>query len=127
MQENRGDAKPLRYDAGVEKLSSVLKEIGFDFKVIKKSTRTMVAWLPTVDDQPVSASPLIDEFPESVRKAALVPWKVTGLRLPLESAVEFLCRSIGKQILGPGIIVGKDLTFWIGPLYHFWLLGVLKV
>jgi SNF2 family DNA or RNA helicase len=116
LRGNRANAKPLRYDAGVEKLSSVLKEIGFDFKVIKKSTRTMVAWLPTVDDQPVSSSPLIDEFPGSVRKAALVPWKVTGLRLPLESAVELLCRSIGKQILGPGIIVGKDLTFWAAAL-----------
>ena len=108
--------RPLRYDAGVEKLSSVLKEIGFDFKVIKKSIRPMVAWLPTVDDQPVPSSPLIGESPESVRKATLVPWKVTGLRLPLEKAVEFLCRSIGKQILGPGMIVGKDLTFWAAAL-----------
>jgi len=108
--------KPLRYDAGVEKLSSVLKEISFDFKVIKKFIRSMTIWLPTVDDQPIPSSPLIGEPPESVRKAALVPWKVTGLRLPLESAVEFLCRSIGKQILGPGIIVGKDLTFWAAAL-----------
>ncbi len=104
--------KPLRYDAGAEKLSSVLKEIGFDSKVIKKSIRLIVAWLPTVDNQPVPSSPLIGESPESVRTATLVPWKVTGLRLPLEKAVEFLCRSIGKQILGSGIIVGKDLTFW---------------
>ena len=104
--------KPLRYDAGAEKLSSVLKEIGFDSKVIKKSIRLIVASLPTVDNQPVPSSPLIGESPESVRTATLVPWKVTVLRLPLEKAVEFLCRSIGKQILGSGIIVGKDLTFW---------------
>jgi SNF2 family DNA or RNA helicase len=108
--------KLLRYDAGIEKLSSVLKEIGFDFKVIKKSTRLMVAWLPTVDNQPVPSSPLIGELPESVRKATLVPWKVTVLRLPLERAVEFLCRCIGKQTLGLGIIVGKDLTFWAAAL-----------
>lgn len=107
---------PLCYDSGVEKLSSVLKEIGFDFKVIKKSIRPMVAWLPTVDDQPVPSSPLIGEPPESAKKANLVPWKMNGLQLPLEKAVEFLCRSIGKQILGPGIIVGKDLTFWASAL-----------
>jgi SNF2 family DNA or RNA helicase len=107
---------PLCYDAGVEKLSSVLKEIGFDFKVIKKSTRLMVAWLPAVDSQPIPSSPLIGELPESVRKATLAPWKVTVLRLPLERAVEFLCRCISKQTLGLGIIVGKDLTFWAAAL-----------
>jgi SNF2 family DNA or RNA helicase len=116
LRGNPAKPKPLRYDAGVKKLSSGLKEIGFDFKVIKKSPRTMVAWLPTVDDQPVPSSPLIGEPPESAKKANLVPWKMTGLQLPLEKAVEFLCRSIGKQILGPGIIVGKDLTFWAAAL-----------
>ena len=112
LQPGPANPQPLRYDAGVEKLSSVLKEIGFDFKVIKKSIQSMTVCLPTVDDQPVPSSPLIGESPESVRKATLVPWKVTGLRLPLEKAVEFLCRSTGKQILGPGMIVGKDLSFW---------------
>jgi len=112
LRAGPANPSPLCYDAGVEKLSSVLKEIGFDFKVIKKSTRPMIAWLPTLDNQPVSSSPLIGEFQEFVRKATLVPWKVTGFRLPIEKAIEFLCRSTGKQILGPGMIVGKDLTFW---------------
>ena len=43
LRGNPANPKPLRFDAGVEKLSSGLKEIGFDFKVIKKSTRTMDA------------------------------------------------------------------------------------
>jgi len=104
--------KLLQYDAGIDKLSSVFKEIGFDFKVIKNSTRTIVVWLPTVDDQPVPSSPLIGEPPESAKKANLFPWKMTSLQLPLEKAVEFLCRCMGKQVLGPGMIVGKDLSFW---------------
>jgi len=106
------DPKPLRSDAGAEKLSSVLKAIDLDFKVIKKSIRSIAVWLPTVDNQSVPSSPLIGEPPESVRKATFVPWKVTGLRLPLEKAVEFLCGCMGKQILRPSIIVGKDLSFW---------------
>jgi len=116
LQSGPSHPKPLCYDAGVEKLSSVLKEIGFNFKVIKKFIQSMTVWLPTVDDQPVPSSPLIGEPPESAKKANLVPWKMTGLQLPLEKAVEFLCRSIGKQILGPGIIVGRDLTFWAAAL-----------
>src|SRR3990172_5232284 len=82
---------PLPYDAGAEKLSSGLKEISFALKVIKKCMRPMVAWLPTVDNQPIPSSPLIGESPESVGAMALVPWKVTGFRLPLEKAIEFLC------------------------------------
>jgi len=116
LQPGPSNPEPLCYNAGVEKLSSVLKETGFDFKVSKKSVRSMAIWLPTVDNQPVPSSPLIGESPESVRKVTLVPWKVTGLRLPLEKAVEFLCRSINKQILVPGIIVGKDITFWAAAL-----------
>jgi hypothetical protein len=116
LRGNPAHPKPLRYDGGAEKLSSVFKEIGFHFKVNKKSIRPMVAWLPTVDNQPLPSSPLIDEFPESAKKGALGPWKITGLRLPPESAIEFLCRSSGKQLLKPGIIVGKDLTFWAAAL-----------
>ncbi|OGP64583.1 MAG: helicase SNF2 [Deltaproteobacteria bacterium RBG_13_47_9] len=112
LRAGPANPEPLRYGAGVEKLSSVLKEIDFDFKVIKKSTQVMVVWLPTVDNQPVPSSSLISEPPESIGTATLVPWKVTGLRLPLEKAVEILCRCIGKQTLGLGIIVGKDLTLW---------------
>ena len=104
--------KPLRYDAGAEKLFSVFKEIGFDFKIIKKSLRSMVAWIPTVDNQPVPSSPLIGVSPEPIETTTLAPWKITGLRLPSEKAVEFLCRSMGKQILMPGMIIGKDLSFW---------------
>ncbi|MEW6374854.1 MAG: hypothetical protein AB1502_03570 [Thermodesulfobacteriota bacterium] len=87
---------PLPYDAGVEKLSTVLKEINFDFKVSKKSIRPMVAWLPTMDNRPVPSSPLIAEPPESIGSVTLVPWRVTGLQFPMEMTVEFLCRSIGK-------------------------------
>jgi len=107
-------AKPvsLCYDAGAEKLSLVLKEIGLGFKVTAKSIRPMVAWLPTIDNQPVPSSRLIGEFPESTTQATLAPWKVTVVQFPFEKGIEFLCRCIGKQTLGPGMIVGKDLSFW---------------
>jgi SNF2 family DNA or RNA helicase len=116
LRAGTANPKPLRYDAGVERLSSVLKEIGFDFKVIKKSIRPAVAWLPTVDNQPVPSSSLIGESPGSPGTVTLAPWKVTGLRLPLEKAVEFLCGCMGKQMLGPGAIVGKDVSFWAAAL-----------
>jgi len=106
------NGEALCYDAGAEKLLSVLNEIGFDFKGTKKSIRSMIVWLPTVDNQPVPSSPLIGEPPESVRRASLSPWKVSVLRLPPERTAEFLCRCIDKQILIPGVVVGKDSSFW---------------
>jgi SNF2 family DNA or RNA helicase len=100
------------YDAGEERLFAVLKEIGFDFKISKKSIEAVIVWLPTVHNKPVPSSALIDEPPESITTATMSPWKVTVLQFPQERVVEFLCRSVGKQTLGPGIVVGKDLAFW---------------
>ena len=105
-------AQPFPYDASAETLSTVLKEIGFDFKVTKKSIEPMTVWLPTVDNHPVPSSALIAEPPASTGTASLTPWKVTVLRLPPGKAVEFLCRSVGRQTLELGAIVGKDLSFW---------------
>ncbi len=104
--------KSLPYDAGVERLSTALKEIGFDSRISKKSIAQMIAWLPTADNKPIPSSTLINEFDQSTPAATLTPWKVTTLRLRLEKTIEFLCRCVGKQVLGPGMIVGKDLTFW---------------
>ena len=97
-------AQPFPYDASAETLSTVLKEIGFDFKVTKKSIEPMTVWLPTVGNHPVPSSALIAEPPESIGTASLTPWKVTVLRLPLGKAVEFLCRSVGRQTLELGVV-----------------------
>jgi SNF2 family DNA or RNA helicase len=111
-------SKPLPYNAGTEKLSAALKEAGLSFKESKKFTETMIAWLPTVDKQPVPSSPLIAETPEGDAKNILAPWIVTALRFSTKQVVEFLCACVGKQTLSPGVIVGKDIAFWTTAL-HF--------
>jgi len=103
---------PLRYGAGVERLSATFKQVGFDFKPARKSIESMTVWLPTAGGSPIPSSPLIAEPPESAVAPVLAPWNVTALRLPVEKAAEFLCRCIGTQTLGLGVIVGKDLSFW---------------
>jgi SNF2 family DNA or RNA helicase len=108
--------KPLPYDAGAEKLSAALKETGLGLKVSKRFIEAMVAWLPTVGRQPVPSSPLIAEAPEGDAKTTLVPWTVTVFRLSTKQVVELLCTCVGKQTLAPGVIVGKDLAFWITAL-----------
>ncbi len=111
-RDDRSFPKPLCYNAGVEKLSAALREIPFDLKVSKNSIEPLVVWLPTVEGNPVPSSPLIAELPASIKAADLIPWKVNALRLPVDKAVEFLCRCLGRRTLGMGIIVGEDLSFW---------------
>jgi hypothetical protein len=57
--------KSLPYDAGVKRLSTALKQIGFHFKISKESFRQMTAWLPTVKNNPLPSCSLIAELPES--------------------------------------------------------------
>ena len=109
-------SKPLPYDAGAEKLSAALKEAGLSLKASKRSTEAMIAWLPTVDGQPVPSSSLIAEAPEDNAKTTLVPWTVTAFRLSTKQVIEVLCTCMGKQTLAPGVIVGKDLAFWATAL-----------
>jgi SNF2 family DNA or RNA helicase len=104
--------KPLRYNAGIERLSAALRAIAFDLKFSKNSIEPLAVWLPTIEDQPVPSSPLIAEPPSSTEAADLNPWGVTAHRLPIDKAVEFLCRCFGRRTMGIGIVAGEDIAFW---------------
>ncbi|MFQ5694436.1 MAG: DEAD/DEAH box helicase [Terriglobia bacterium] len=102
----------LLYDAGADGLMATLVEAGTSVTTSKGHAETAVAWLPTVGDTPIASSPLVAEPPTSRAKTVLAPWIVTVLPLPTEQTVEVLCACVGKQLLAPGVIVGKDLAFW---------------
>jgi SNF2 family DNA or RNA helicase len=104
--------QPLPYDAGVRELAAAIKR-GFNFTVRNGRNEAMIAWLPTADNQPAVSSSLIAQLAESPAKTILAPWKVTALSLSDEQTVEILCACVGKQTLAPGVIVGKDLRFWV--------------
>jgi hypothetical protein len=46
-------------------LSVALREAGFDVLTDNKRIETVIAWMPTMDNQPVASSPLIAEPPKS--------------------------------------------------------------
>lgn len=102
----------LPYDAGIEALTDTLKDAGFDFLTNESSSETMMVWLPTADNKPLPSSPLIAPSPGSDLEPILAPWKVTVLLLSIQQTVELLCSCVGKAILAPGVIIGKDLSFW---------------
>jgi SNF2 family DNA or RNA helicase len=106
----------LPYDAGAEALIAAVKTTRVAWKVNKKSIGPIHVWVPTDDGQPFPSSTLIAEPPEFTSSTKVMPWKVTSLWLPREGLVEFLCGCIGRQTLGPGVILGKDIAFWATAL-----------
>lgn len=104
-------ASPL--DAGPTELISALESAGVPVRGKRARAETAVVWLPTSRGVPVPSSPLVAEAPDRSAQSALSPWTVTVLPLSLEEATALLCMSVGKQTLAPGMVVGRDLAFWV--------------
>jgi hypothetical protein len=108
--------KPFPYDAGRDVLGGALKEAGVSLPVGNLDSLTAIAWLPTQKNRPWASRPLIAEPPATSEAAALSPWEVTAISLRPPGEVELLCACVGKEMLAPGIIIGKDLAFWATAL-----------
>ena len=113
-RSGKGAGPPLLpYDAGADRLTQALEAAGLPAPAGKVQFETVIAWLPTLGNQPLASSPLIGNPPDSPAPPALAPWKITVLPLPDPVELEFLCAGMGKDLLAPGVIVGKDLRFWM--------------
>ncbi|MFZ5449341.1 MAG: DEAD/DEAH box helicase [Thermodesulfobacteriota bacterium] len=120
-REGKGKLKavkpsPFPYDAGKEKLSEALKEAALGHLLRDLAGQTALAWLPTHKDRPLASSPLIAESSVSRAAVDLSPWQVTALALPPAGEIELLCACVNKEVLAPGLIIGKDLAFWAQAL-----------
>jgi hypothetical protein len=102
--------RPLPHDAGAAAVLDRLSDDGLEFAGHDKAK--LLLWVPTVDSVPIASSPLIADPPQSNHSASLHSWSVSAMRLQPGDAVELLCRCIDKELLSPGLIVGKDLTYW---------------
>ena len=112
-----GNSRPLIYDAGREPLLGALSIVLPDFDAIHPPAEVLTAWIPSAGGQPIPSSPLIAEPPETkLSSTKLEPWLVTGYRLPFAMALELLSACAGRQTLAPGIVVGRDLEFWIDTM-----------
>ena len=68
--------------------------------------------MPTKAKTPLPSSSLIAESPNSRAKDKLVPWRLVALPLSTEQVIDTLCLCVGRELLAPGVILGKDLVFW---------------
>lgn len=72
----------------------------------------VVAWLPTAGGAPVASSPMIAEPPPSTAAVALAPWEVSTLPIAPLQAIDLLVACSGTEVLRPGVLVGRDLSYW---------------
>ena len=106
-------AERLPYDAGGDALLAVLGEVAPGLMRNQSQTEVMTAWLPTVNGHALASSPLVAEPPSSSAKAGLAPWAMTASPLTMAEAIDLLCACVGRETLGPGVIIGRDLGFWV--------------
>ncbi len=102
-------AENLPYDAGTAGLVTALKEVA---PGIANETAGSTIWLPTVDKKPLASSPLIAEFPSVSASPELAAWSVTTIPLHIVDSLDLLCTCVGRETVGQGIIVGRDLAYW---------------
>lgn len=93
------------FDAGPKQLAESTN--------ISQPAGEAVAWLPTVENQPLPSSPLISSDPIATGEPVLKPWRVTVV--PASPAFLLGCASkdlAGEKVLEPGVAIGDDLFFW---------------
>ena len=104
--------KPSPYDAGSRVLLAALADVTSGLRMGEDAVSPATAWLPSTGDQPLASSPLIAKAPSADVRPALAPWRVTVIPLTSAEAVDLLCGCVNREVLGPGIIVSRDLAFW---------------
>jgi SNF2 family DNA or RNA helicase len=104
------------FDAGATDLIAALGDVVDGLEIGVKDLKKAAIWLPTIEGQPVASSPLIAEPPNPNGRLQLVPWSITALPLTTAEAVDIIALSIGKEMLAPGIALGKDFSYWATAL-----------
>ncbi len=103
---------PSPYDAGPALLAETLRNVGAGVKLDPEAAEPTVVWLPTVGHRPAACDALVAERPDPDAEVTMAPWEVTGFPVCAHDWIDLLCLCVGKQTLGPGVVVGYDLRYW---------------
>ena len=105
-------APPLRspYDASFDR---VIGGIDPDFGL---KAQRIIAWLPAVGGAPVASSSLVAPPPGGNDEPTLAPFTVTAVRLSPPIALELLGQCADAAMIAPGVIVGRDLGYWVAAM-----------
>jgi len=101
---------------GIKELRQALRAIGFGIKVLKSSTRELVAWLPSSEGMPIPSSPLMGSIPQK-GKTGLSPYNITARPLGIEQALELASIARKGNIPATGVIFGSSI-YWVSNLLN---------
>ncbi|MBO0722734.1 MAG: SNF2 helicase-associated domain-containing protein, partial [Blastocatellia bacterium] len=104
------------FDAGHAGLTAALADVMSGLKV--QETARCTIWLPTWRGEPLASSPLIAEIPSPAGQArpGLAAWSITVIPLKIAATIDLLCACVGRETLGQGVIIGRDLSYWVAAL-----------
>ncbi|MEO5333492.1 MAG: DEAD/DEAH box helicase [Magnetococcus sp. YQC-5] len=104
---------PNPFDAGEGKLVAAMATGCVPVLLsLKERCRPVDTWLPTVAGQPIPSSSLIADAPVAKEGMDVAPWSVTAMAMPAGQAVSLLASLGERDLLAPGVVVGRDLAFW---------------
>lgn len=106
-----------RFALGGDRLVEVVREIP-GFVPSKATWQSWVGWLPSNGQGALPSSPLLSDAPEGQEagEVRLASWEVPALVLSTEQAVAVLLACTDRSTLGPGVIVGPTLAYWVAVL-----------
>ena len=87
-----------------------------DFEVSKDQRQIWTAWLPSSERGTIPSSPLLLEEPEEPGEVKLSAWETPAIVLSNEQAISVLVAALGRTTWGPGVVVGKTLSYWASVL-----------
>ena len=108
-----GAVRPLPFGATGEDINAALAELVPGWQPVEP--RTGILFLPTNEaGSPAASSPIV--APAPVEPFFPQPWQVSVLPLSPEQAILILGSSADREMIGPGVGVGRTLAFWNAAL-----------
>lgn len=107
---------PSPFNVSRAKLEEALAVAGIKVKNEKKAGPAMIAWMPSLKDQPVGSSLLVAEPPSTSQELEIRPWEVTPIALLPDEVLSLLIACMGQRNLVPGVVIGEDVSFWVMSL-----------
>jgi SNF2 family DNA or RNA helicase len=87
-------------------------DLSFDPRALDRGVARV--WLPTVEKKKkkraIPSSRLVGAEPKGDR--SLAAWEVDALSLELDYAIELASVVGGERMIAPGVLLGRDFTFW---------------
>jgi hypothetical protein len=104
---------PLPYGVPNAALAHVLVEAASALKELRVEPALITLWLPTAGAVPLTSNPLIAPAPDGSSAPTLAPWSTDALRLDRGSILLLLSRCADRETLGPGLLIGEDVRYWV--------------